>query len=408
MIRHQQHILKNGIKIVINEDFHSNHIAVCYFFDAGSKYDAIGKSGSAHLLEHVLYTGTDRFPDYDDYLQVAGGDGNAFTNQDIACYYTLIPRQNFRPFLELEADRFTQTQFDSQSFETQKKVVLEEFKETCMTEPYGDLWHHIGEMVYKDTPYEWPPIGQDLSSILSISLRDLESFFKSYYVGGRITIGISGPVKFDLVVKEMERLLHPIAMNGTEKPLKFPQARLKGGQKEVKSNVPVHQLFLAFPGADRLSKSYLIDELIIEIFGAEGSGFIDRLIRHNRIVNDFDIYHTEHLNRGLVILEARPTEGGSIDQLSHRLHQEINQFMDRSFNHDHLTAALNRIESQIVFSKLNVLNKAMQLGYFGWLEQLDWMSRELELYQTISLDQVKERVAMLFSENLQFELRYMA
>lgn len=408
MINYTQQILDNGIKIIINQDYDSSHVALCYTFDAGSKYDLPEKSGMAHLLEHVLYTGTDRFPNYDDYLQVAGGDGNAYTNQDIACFYTLIPIQNLMPYLEMEADRFTKLRFDHAAINVQKNVVIEEYKETCINEPYGDLWHHLGALIYGGSPYEWPPIGTDINSINRIQPEDLRDFFNNLYVGNRITIAISGPVNPDELIPKLEQLFSSIKSNHKKSIFPFQNITPKNRTKEIETNVPVDQLFLCYPGTDRLDPNYIIDDFIIELVFAEGSLFLEKLIKEKRLINELEIYQSGHFHKGLVVVEARPAEHISMQQLVKEFDQDLKQFIQNELNEQSIIAALNRIESQLTFSSLNVLNKAMNLSYYGWLNKLEWMINELSLYRDISKDQIVNRGVNLFDLKNSFELRYRA
>lgn len=408
MINYTQQILDNGIKIIINQDFDSSHVALCYTFDAGSKYDTPDKSGMAHLLEHVLYTGTDLFPNYDDYLQVAGGDGNAYTNQDIACFYTLIPIQNLLPYLEMEADRFTKLRFDQASINVQKKVVVEEYKETCLNEPYGDLWHHLGGLIYANTPYEWPPIGADINSINKIRPSDLKEFFNNLYVGNRITIAISGPVNPEELIPKIEQLFSPIRPNHKNPILQFQRDPPKTRTKEIEANVPVDQLFLCYSGTDRLDPNYIIDDLIIELVFAESSMFLERLIKDKRLINELEIYQSGHFHNGLVVVEARPAEHVSMQKLVKEFDQDLKEFIQHELDEPSIVAALNRIESQLTFSSLNVLNKAMNLSYYGWLNKLEWMINELSLYRAVTKDQIVNRANTLFDLKNSFELLYRA
>ncbi len=408
MINYTQKILDNGIKIIINQDFDSSHVALCYTFDAGSKYDKVGKSGMAHLLEHVLYTGTDRFPNYDDYLQVAGGDGNAYTNQDIACFYTLVPLQNLLPYLEMEADRFTQLRFDPAGIKVQKKVVIEEYKETCLNEPYGDLWHHLCKLIYADTPYEWPPIGMDINSINKIKPADLREFFDKLYVGDRITIAISGPVNPEELIPKLEQLFSPIKSNHQSPILQFQQITPQHRIKEIEANVPVDQLILCYPGTDRLDPNYIIDDLLIELVFTEGSLFLEKLVKKKRLINELEIYQSGHFHNGLVVIEARPAEYTSMKELVNEFDQDLKEFIQNELDEQSMVAALNRIESQLTFSSLNVLNKAMNLSYYGWLNKLEWMINELSLYKEISKDQIFNRAIDLFDLKNSFQLFYRA
>lgn len=186
-------VLPNGLRVIHHQDAFSRQSAVSLLYQAGSRYDPAQRTGMAHLFEHLMYTGTRRFTSYDKVLQLAGGDGNAFTNQDIAYYYAMFPAVNLPSYLELEANRMTQLRLSQRGLDTQRKVVIEEWKETCLDEPFGDVLHVLCDAIYEDHPYRWPVIGYDDQDLRRIDRNDVAEFYRRYYQPGEAILAIAGP-----------------------------------------------------------------------------------------------------------------------------------------------------------------------------------------------------------------------
>ena len=192
MIEYQRLILENGLRVIVHEDNSTPLVAVNLLYDVGSRDENPERTGFAHLFEHLMFSGSKNAPDFDDPIQRAGGDNNAFTNNDMTNFYATVPAENLETLLWLESDRMLQLRINKKSLNTQRKVVVEEFKETTLNEPYGDVWHHIGDMVYKKHPYRWPVIGLVPQHIEDAVLEDVKAFFKTFYVPNNAILTVAG------------------------------------------------------------------------------------------------------------------------------------------------------------------------------------------------------------------------
>jgi len=194
MIQYQRYVLPNGLRLLVHEDHSTPMAAVSVQYDVGSRDESPERTGFAHLFEHLMFSGSKHAPNYDEPLQMAGGENNAFTNNDLTNFYVSLPAKNLETALWLEADRMVNLNINKQSLAVQQKVVVEEFKETCLNEPYGDAWHHLSALSYKEHPYRWPTIGLVPEHISEASLEDVREFYERYYHVGNAILVVAGSV----------------------------------------------------------------------------------------------------------------------------------------------------------------------------------------------------------------------
>ena len=162
--------LNNGLRLVHYQDLSTQMVALNIVYDVGARDEHPEHTGFAHLFEHLMFGGSVNIPDYDAPLQSAGGENNAWTNNDITNYYLTVPKSNVEIGFWLESDRMMELAFSEQSLEVQRGVVMEEFKQRCLNQPYGDVGHLIRPLAYEVHPYRWPTIGKDLSHIEQATL----------------------------------------------------------------------------------------------------------------------------------------------------------------------------------------------------------------------------------------------
>ena len=182
MIPYSSFTLDNGLQVFVHED-HSVQIAVMnILYDVGSRDEQPDKTGFAHLFEHLMFGGSVNIPNYDEPLQLVGGENNAFTNTDITNYYLTVPAANIETGFWLESDRMLSLSFDPHVLDVQRKVVIEEFKQRYLNQPYGDVWLKLRPLVYTTHPYQWATIGKEISHIENATLHDVKDFFFTHYV----------------------------------------------------------------------------------------------------------------------------------------------------------------------------------------------------------------------------------
>jgi zinc protease len=277
MIEFKRIILENGLRVLVHEDNSTPVVAVNLLYDVGSRDESPERTGFAHLFEHLMFSGSKNAKEFDSFIQQAGGESNAFTNTDMTNFYATVPAENLETLLWLESDRMLALNINNKALNTQRKVVVEEFKETTLDEPYGDVWHHLGDMVYKKHPYRWPVIGLEPQHIEEATLTDVKDFYKKHYTPNNAIIVVAGNLEkvgnTEGVIRKVEKWFGSIPKGETlaRNLPKEPQQK-KSVRKTVEANVPVEALYLAFRSPDRFDKDYYVKWLIVSFLSSAFKG----------------------------------------------------------------------------------------------------------------------------------------
>ena len=181
MIQFKRYTLNNGLKVILHHDKTTPMAVVNTLYDVGARDEQEDKTGFAHLFEHLMFGGSIHVEDFDQELQKAGGESNAFTSNDLTNYYEIIPANNIETALWLESDRMLSLAFTDKSLEVQRSVVIEEFKQRYLNQPYGDVWLELRPLAYEKHPYQWATIGKDITHIEKAEMSDVKAFFKKFY-----------------------------------------------------------------------------------------------------------------------------------------------------------------------------------------------------------------------------------
>lgn len=398
MINFHRFVLDNGLRVLVHEDPSTPMAAVNVLYDVGSRDEQAEKTGFAHLFEHLMFGGSANIPDFDDPLQMAGGDNNAFTNNDFTNFYEVLPAQNLEVAFWLESDRMLSLNFDPQVLEVQRKVVVEEFKETCLNQPYGDMWHHLSEMAYQTHPYRWPVIGQVPEHVESATMEDVQDFYFKHYRPNNAILAVCGNVKLKQVKKLAEKWFGDIpAGDIPARKIDHETHQQKLQEKIQETNVPVDALYLAFHAPERLHPDFYITDLVSDVLSnGPSSRLYRRLLKEQQLFSQIDAYITGTLDPGLFIIEGRPSDGVSLEQAEAAIWQELQQLIDQPIPEDELQKCKNRAESALIFSELSALGKAMNLAFFELMGDADLINREPELYSKITVEDMHRVAKDLF------------
>jgi zinc protease len=409
MVNYNKKIMENGLTVIVHEDFSTPLVAINLLYKVGSKDEMPEKTGITHLFEHLMFGGTRDVPDFDEPIQQAGGENNAFTNADITNFYDVLPAENLEIALWLEANRMERLKLNKKTLETQKKVVIEEFKETCLNEPYGDAWHHLSELSYHVHPYKWPTIGAEVSHIEAIQLEDTVAFYEKNYGPHNAILVLSGNIGaeagFELVQKWFGHI--PGKKKGV---LQFSAVENLGKKihKTVYGEVPSPAIYFAFKMKNRLDRDFYIADLISDILSSgRSSRFYQRLIKEQQLFSYIDAYISGTTDPGLFIVDGRLMEGVTIEQAGAAIWKELRLMATELLPPRELEKIINKAESNLVFSESSALNKSMSLAYFEYLENIDLINNEVQIYQTISAEEVLRVSAEMFDENAHVELYYL-
>ena len=410
MISFERFELKNGLKVLIHEDDSTPMVAVNVLYNVGARDESPDKTGFAHLFEHLMFGGSANVADFDTPIQMAGGENNAFTNNDITNFYDIVPAENLETALWLESDRMLSLNFDERVLEVQRKVVLEEFNETCLNEPYGDVWHHITDMAYKVHPYRWPTLGKVPKHVEEATIEDVKTFFYKYYRPNNAILAIAGNVQSKEVVTSVEKWFSDIPSgkaNVRMLPQEPPQMRLEKRINEA--NVPVDALYLAFHVPARKQQDYYVADLLSDILShGPSSRLYQRLVKQNAIFSSIDCYVTGSIDPGLLIVEGKPSEGVSLEDGIAAIWKELESLKHELISERELQKVKNKIESNLIFSEMNIINKAMNLAFYELLEDAELINKEASFYQKISREDINRVANELLTEENCSELLYKA
>ncbi len=428
MIDFQRFILKNGLRVLIHEDNSTPLVAISILYDVGSRDENPLRTGFAHLFEHLMFAGSANVPDFDLPIQLAGGENNAFTNNDMTNFYATVPAENLETLLWIESDRMLKLNINARSLNVQRKVVVEEFKETTLNEPYGDMWHHMSDMVYTKHTYRWPVIGLEPKHIEEASLTDVKDFYKKFYVPNNAIVVVAGnleksAVDFDIetasydisdsvipgfledkanvlrVARRIEQWFGDIPQ-GQVSIRKLPQEPKHTQQvrRVVESNVPVEALYMAFLSPARKEESYYAVDLLTDVLSnGSSSRFYRRLLKERRIFSEIDCFQTGNIDPGVIMIEGKPTDGVSLEQAEAAIWEELDILKKELITEQELQKLKNKIESQQAFGDAGALNKAMNLTYYELLGDANLINTEIEKYNSITINDIQLAAQQIFT-----------
>lgn len=410
MIHFHKFVLDNGLRVIVHEDNSSPMVAVNVLYDVGARDEQEDKTGFAHLFEHLMFSGSMHIPNYDMPLQMAGGENNAYTTNDITNYYLQLPKENLETALWLESDRMLSLAFNEQGLEVQRKVVMEEFKEHYINKPYGDVWQHIREMAYTTHPYKWMTIGRKLEHIEQATLEDVKAFFKKHYNPLNAVLCVAGNVTPEEARAAVEKWFGSIPP-GEKYERNLPQEPLQTEKrtKTVYAPVPVDAFYKVWHIAPRLQSGYYIADILSEVLGGGNSSRLyEILIKEQQLFSDISCYHTGSLDAGLLVIAGRLSKGVSIEAAEAAVDTIINDIIVQGITPDELEKAINKVEAMIVFEDVNLLSRANNLAFYELLGDAAMMNTEMENYDGISLEDVKAYAARTLVDTNSSVLYYYA
>lgn len=408
MIQYQRFQLDNGLRVLLHQDRSTPLVAVYLSYFVGTRDEEPGRTGFAHLFEHLMFGGTPKVPNYDDPLQEAGAENNAYTNHDSTNFYTLIPKDNLEIAIALEADRMQHLRITPKALAVQQKVVVEEFKETCLEEPFGDLWHHLGPLVYPKHPYQIPVIGERFEDIEEATLEDVRVFRQRYYQPANAVLSISGNIEATECLELVKRWFGPIEGRKVDKkalPLnEKPQGPI---YKTVEVDVPFDAIFISFPMADRLDINYYVDDLLSDILGTgESARLPSQLRKKEHLFSEVDAYITGSMGEGLLIIQGNLAEGISFEQAEEGIWRVLEELREKGLPPRELQKLKNNVESDLEQSEMSVLNKASSLAFFEMQQRVEEIQLEGQRYQSVRPEQLQQRANEILRPENAVILRY--
>ena len=392
-----RHILDNGLRLVHSRDESTQMVALNILYNVGARDEHPEHTGFAHLFEHLMFGGSVNIPDYDMPLQLAGGENNAWTNNDITNYYLTVPRQNVETGFWLESDRMLSLDFSERSLEVQRGVVMEEFKQRCLNQPYGDVGHLLRPLAYQKHPYLWPTIGKDLSHVANATLEEVKAFFFRFYAPNNAILAVTGNISFEEAVELTEKWFGSVprrevpVRNLPQEPEQTEERRLT-----VERNVPLDSLFMAYHMCDHRHPDYYVFDILSDVLSNGRSSRLNQhLVQEKQLFSSIDAYISGSVDAGLfhiagIVIAGKPSAGVSLELAEAAVRDELDRLQQELVDGQELEKVKNKFESTQIFGNINYLNVATNLAWFELLGKAEDLEKEVERYRSVTAMQLRE------------------
>lgn len=392
MIDYNEHVLKNGLHLIIHEDHDSPIVCTNLLYKVGSRNENPAKTGFAHLFEHLMFGGSRNIKNFDEPLQKVGGENNAFTNTDITNYYVTVPSSNVETAFWLESDRMLSLSFDPEVLEVQRKVVIEEFKQRYLNQPYGDLWLKLRPLAYKTHPYQWPTIGKEISHIEQATMEDVRDFFGRFYHPGNAILVVAGAITEARALELTEKWFGDILGRGPDRN-GIPQEADQTDARflEIRGDVPADALYKVYHMSERASDRYHAEDLLCDLLGRGKSSLLyEELVKQKQLFSGISAYVTGSYDPGLLVISGKLNEGVDIREADEAVERTLDRVRESQVSERLLEKVKNQWESTTVFSEVELLNRAMGLAYAAFLGDTNLVNTEIEKVRKITPATISE------------------
>jgi predicted Zn-dependent peptidase len=410
VVNFERFSLSNGLKVIVHRDTSTPMAVVNVMYDVGAKDEDPNKTGFAHLFEHLMFGGSINIPVYDEPLQMAGGENNAYTTNDLTNYYIQLPAENLETAFWLESDRMLSLAFTDNSLEVQRKVVCEEFKEHYLNKPYGDVWLKLRDLAYEVHPYRWMTIGKELSHIENAQLQDVKNFFFKHYRPVNAILAVAGNVTVEQVKALAEKWFSPIESGEKyNRHLPAEPKQTVAKKLEVQAEVPLDALYKCWHIYSRMDHRYYVSDLITEILGGGGSSrLFQSLVKEKKLFSNIECYHFGTTDAGLLIIEGKLVKGVKMEDAEAAINIELEKLKQEKVTEAELQKVKNKTESMIAFEDMSLMNRANSLAYYELLGDASLMNTELDRYNKVTVDDVQQLSNEIFTEANSSTLWYLS
>ena len=408
MVNFERFTLANGLRVIVHQDTSTPMAVVNVLYDVGAKDENPGRTGFAHLFEHLMFGGSVNIPVYDEPLQMAGGENNAYTTNDLTNYYIQLPAENLETAFWLESDRMLSLAFSDTSLDVQRKVVSEEFKEHYLNKPYGDVWLRLRDLAFEVHPYRWMTIGKELSHIENATLDDVKGFFFKHYRPVNAILVVAGNVTVEKVKELAEKWFGPIE-SGEKYSRQLPQepAQKLAKKLEVFAKVPLDAFYKTWHIYPRMDHRYYVSDLITEVLSGGGSSrLFQALVKEKQLFSNIECYHFGTIDAGLLTIEGKLVKGVKMEEAEKAVEEELEKIKSEKIPDAELQKVKNKTESQIAFEDMSVMNRANSLAYYELLGDADMMNEELGKYNKVTADDIQQLSREIFREENSSTLYY--
>jgi zinc protease len=410
MINFKKTKLSNGLTVIVHEDISTPLATVNILYKVGARDESPEKTGFAHLFEHLMFGGSVNIPEYDAPLQLAGGDNNAFTNNDITNYYLTLPANNLSTAFWLESDRMLSLAFSKKSLEVQRQVVIEEFKQRYLNQPYGDVWLLLRPLAYKVHPYQWPTIGKEISHIENATLEDVKDFFFKYYCPDNAIMTVAGNVKADEVFGMAEEWFGEIKRNFSGRsPYPAEPKQTEKREMTVQRDIPFDSIYRAYHGCSRLDKEFYAVDLLTDILSrGKSSRLYNALVKKKKLFSEIHCFTMGEFDKGLIVVEGKLIKGVKMADAEAAIDEELDAMITDYISDEEMNKVKNKVESTWVFSEIDLSGRALNLAVAEYIGDADLVNSEIELYQKVTAADIQKQAKEIFAPANCSTLYYMS
>ena len=410
MIEFDRFTLENGLRVIVHHDASTPIVAMNIIYNVGSRDEHPDRTGFAHLFEHLMFGGSKNIPRYDEPLERVGGENNAFTNNDFTNYYLTVPGHNLETAFWLESDRMLDLAFSTKSFDVQRNVVVEEFRQNYLNQPYGDAWLLLRPLAYKVHPYQWATIGKDPAHIEQAGMHEVKEFYKQYYNPCNAILVIAGNVTIDHIRQLSEKWFGPITNRSNyNRNLPVEPAQTEARSLTVHRDVPYDAIYKAWHMGGRSEQSFYASDLVSDILSAGQSGRLNQqLVKNLRLFSDISAFISGDIDAGLFVITGKLMKGVSLEDAEKALQHEIDNICRQGVEESELQKVKNRVEAIIEFSEMRVLDKAMNLAYYELLGDADLANSLIDRYTEVTVNEILAAARQIFRPENCSTLHYVA
>lgn len=416
MVNYTKHILHNGLTVLTHEAADTPLATVNVLYNVGARDEDPGRTGFAHLFEHLMFSGTPQVPDFDAAVSAMSGECNAFTNNDYTNYYMTVPSQYLQDALRLEADRMKNLRVSAKALEVQQRVVTEEYKQRYVNQPYGDVWLLLRPLCYKVHPYRWCTIGSDIRHVSEAGLDDVVAFHQRHYRPENAVLAVASPLSHDAMLRMVEEAFgseaDPAAAEGEAMALRGNRVhepeQTEARELTVEREVPTTGVYLAYPMWDHFDDRFRACDLLSDVLSnGKSSRLYNRIVKQG-VMTEADAYITGDAGDGLFVLCGKLNEGVTAEQAQDALRHEVRLLAEEGVGDYELAKVVNKYESTFVLSQYKAADRALALCYYTWQGDTGLIDREPAEYAKVRADDLRQAAVQLFVPNHENRLIYLA
>lgn len=387
--------------MIFHQDKSTPMAVLNLLYNVGSRDEDPEKTGFAHLFEHLMFGGSKHIASFDEPLQKVGGENNAFTSTDITNYYINVPSANIETAFWLESDRMLGLSFDPKVLEIQRKVVIEEFKQRYLNQPYGDVWLKLRPLAYTTHPYLWATIGKNIAHIEDATMDDVKSFFYKYYLPNNAVLVVAGNLELKQVTDLCKKWFEPIP-SGTpyHRNLPMEPKQLQKRAEHSHNKVPLRALYKAYHMPGKQDDGFHTADLLSDVLGRGQSSLLyQSLVNDQKLFNSIQAYATSSIDPGLLVIDGKLNENISFDTAEKAVTEVVSQLLAQKTTEEQLQKVKNQAFSTLVFGEMELLNRAMALAFAENIKDASLANEEYEKIEGVNLSGFNQAAQEILQES---------